>query len=624
MTGDVTAARAAIPRGALDVIRTHEAGSLRAADAGATVVLAGWVARRRDHGGVIFVDLRDGSGIVQVVFRESMAAAHALRNEYCVRVTGTVGRRPEGNENPELPTGEVEVVASELDILSEAAPLPIPVDDHIEAGDDIRLKYRYLDLRRTGPHRNLVLRSRANQIARRVLHERDFYEIETPTLTRSTPEGARDFLVPVRLQPGTWYALPQSPQLFKQLLMVSGMERYYQIARCYRDEDFRADRQPEFTQLDIEMSFVTQDDVVELAEAVVGAMWEELAAYTLPRPVPRVTWHEAMDRYGSDKPDLRYGVELTELTEYLRGTEFRVFAGAIDAGGYVGAVVMPGGAAQTRKELDGWQDWARARGARGLAYVVLDAETGEPRGPVAKNLSDAHLGGLADAVGAKPGDAVFFAASAKRREAQELLGAARIEIARRSGLVDDSAWAFCWVIDAPMFEPATDDAGNEIGWTAVHHPFTSPNGEWIDRFEEAPEQALAYAYDIVCNGNEIGGGSIRIHRADVQRRVFTTLGISEEEAADKFGFLLEAFKFGPPPHGGIALGWDRVCMLLAGEDSIREVIAFPKTRGGYDPLTGAPTPITEQQRREAGIDARPKSATEAGTAGVAVRVEPTP
>jgi aspartyl-tRNA synthetase len=314
-----------------------------------------------------------------------------------------------------------------------------------------------------------------------------------------------------------------------------------------------------------------------------------------------MTWHEAMARYGSDKPDLRYGVELTDLTEYLRGTAFRVFAGAIEAGGYVGAVVLAGGAAQTRRELDGWQDWARARGARGLAYVVLDAQTGQARGPVAKNLSAEHLAGLADAVGAKPGDAVFFAAGTDRREAQELLGAARVEIARRAGLVDESAWAFCWVVDAPMFER---DA--EGGWSAVHHPFTSPNDEWLDRFESAPDQALAYAYDIVCNGNEIGGGSIRIHRADVQRRVFDVLGITPEEASGKFGFLLDAFQYGPPPHGGIAFGWDRVCALLAGVDSIREVIAFPKTGGGYDPLTGAPTPITARQRAEAGVDARPK------------------
>ncbi|MGC4770907.1 aspartate--tRNA ligase [Micromonospora sp. DT44] len=597
------------------MIRTHNAGSLRAADAGSTVTLAGWVARRRDHGGVIFVDLRDGSGVVQVVFREE--DAHALRNEFCVKVTGEVTRRPEGNENPDLPTGEVEVTAAALEVLSEAAPLPLPVDDQVEAGDDIRLKYRYLDLRRSGPANALRLRSRASQLARGVLHERDFLEIETPTLTRSTPEGARDFLVPVRLQPGSWYALPQSPQLFKQLLMVGGMERYYQIARCYRDEDFRADRQPEFTQLDIEMSFVTEDDVIDLGEAIVSALWKDLAGHEITRPIPRITWHDAMARYGSDKPDLRYGVELTELTDYLRGTEFRVFAGAIDAGGYVGAVVMPGGASQTRKELDGWQDWAKARGARGLAYVVLDAETGEARGPVAKNLSAEHLGGLADAVGAKPGDAVFFAASTTTREAQELLGAARVEIAKRSGLIDESAWAFCWVVDAPMFE--TTDEG---AWTAVHHPFTSPNAEWVDRFEEAPDQALAYAYDIVCNGNEIGGGSIRIHRGDVQKRVFDLLGITPEEAQDKFGFLLEAFKYGAPPHGGIAFGWDRVCMLLAGADSIREVIAFPKTRGGFDPLTGAPTPITAQQRAEAGIDAKPKLAATAhtGTAGPAAPV----
>ena len=596
------------------MIRTHEAGRLRASDAGTTVTLAGWVARRRDHGGVIFVDLRDASGVVQVVFREE--DAHALRNEFCILVTGAVAARPAGNENPELATGAIEIVASDLTVLSEAAALPLPVDDTITASDDLRLKYRYLDLRRSGPANALKLRSRANQIAREVLHARDFNEIETPTLTRSTPEGARDFLVPVRLQPGSWYALPQSPQLFKQLLMVAGLERYYQIARCYRDEDFRADRQPEFTQLDIEMSFVTQDDIIELGEEIVSRLWSELAGVTVQTPIPRITWTDAMNRYGSDKPDLRYGLELTDLTDYLRGTEFRVFAGAIDAGGYVGAVVMPGGAAQTRKELDGWQDWAKARGARGLAYVVLDPETGLARGPVAKNLSEAHLTGLADAVGAKPGDAVFFAASAARRDAQELLGAARIEIAKRSGLIDESAWAFCWVVDAPMFE-RTDEGG----WTAVHHPFTSPNAEWMDRFEEAPDRALAYAYDIVVNGNEIGGGSVRIHRGDVQSRVFELLGITPEEAQDKFGFLLEAFKYGPPPHAGIALGWDRTCMLLSGNDSIREVIAFPKTRGGFDPLTGAPTPITGQQRLEAGIDAKPKSTATPGTDGQAVPVE---
>jgi aspartyl-tRNA synthetase len=596
------------------VIRTHAAGTLRAAHVGQRVTLAGWVARRRDHGGVIFIDLRDASGVVLAVFRDSpdgqaaATAAHELRGEYCVRLVGTVDRRPEGSENPDLATGEVEVTVTELTVLSEAAALPFPIDEHLTVGEEARLRYRYLDLRRAGPGAALRLRSDANRIARTVLDERDFVEIETPTLTRSTPEGARDFLVPVRLAPGKWYALPQSPQLFKQLLMVAGMERYYQLARCYRDEDFRADRQPEFTQLDLEMSFVTQDDVIDVGEAIVAALWGGLAGVEVPRPIPRITWHDAMDAYGSDKPDLRYDVRLVELTDHLRGTEFRVFASAIDAGGYVGAVVMPGGASQTRKELDGWQDWARARGAKGLAYVLFDGESGEPRGPVAKNLSAAHLAGLADAVGAKPGDAVFFAAG-ERRGAQELLGAARQEIARRCGLVDESAWAFCWVVDAPMFEPvdATDDVAVGTGrWTAVHHPFTSPTDEWIDRFEEAPDRALAYAYDIVCNGNEIGGGSVRIHRADVQRRVFDLLGISERDADEKFGFLLEAFKYGPPPHAGIAFGWDRVCMLLSGVDSIRDVIAFPKSGGGYDPLTGAPTPITPQQRKEAGVDAKPK------------------
>ncbi|MFD0559652.1 aspartyl-tRNA synthetase [Stackebrandtia endophytica] len=584
--------------------RTDRAGEIRATDIDKTVTLAGWVARRRDHGGVEFIDLRDASGVVQVVFREGAAAetAHELRNEFCVRVTGVVSKRPEGNENPELPTGDVEVVADQLTVLSQAAPLPLPIDDHVDVGEEVRLRHRYLDLRRSGPTNAMRLRSEANRIARNLLHDEGFIEIETPTLTRSTPEGARDFLVPVRLQPGTWYALPQSPQLFKQLLMVSGFERYYQIARCYRDEDFRADRQPEFTQLDIEASFVTESDVMALGEQVVTALWRELAGHAIEGPIPSLTWHDAMNRYGSDKPDLRFGVELVDLSQYLTGTEFRVFAQVLSGGGYVGAVVMPGGASQTRKQLDGWQDWAKARGARGLAYVILDETTGEPRGPVAKNLSEQHLSGLAEAVGAKPGDAVFFAADLDRLSAQELLGAARLEIGKRRGLINEDEWAFCWIVDAPMFGK-TDD-----GWTSLHHPFTAPNAEWADRFTEDPEAALAYAYDIVCNGNEIGGGSIRIHDAGMQQRVFDVLGIDESEAADKFGFLLEAFQYGPPPHGGIAFGWDRICSLLTGSDSIREVIAFPKSRGGHDPLTGAPTPITVQQRREAGVDAKPEKA----------------
>jgi aspartyl-tRNA synthetase len=579
------------------VIRTHEAGTLRASDAGQGVTLAGWVARRRDHGGVIFVDLRDASGVVQVVFREGTmaASAHQLRAEFCVAVTGTVGRRPAGNENPDLPTGEVEVTATGLEVLSEAAPLPFPVDDGRagDVGEEARLKWRYLDLRRSGPGAALRLRSQANRIAREVMAEHRFVEVETPDLTRSTPEGARDFLVPVRLQPGTWYALPQSPQLFKQLLMVAGMERYYQLARCFRDEDLRADRQPEFTQLDIEMSFVEQDDVIALAEEVVARLWSELAGYQLPRPLPRITYAEAMARYGSDKPDLRFGAELVELTGYFAGTGFRVFQAP-----YVGAVVMPGGAAQSRREFDAWQEWARSRGARGLAYVTV-GEDGTLKGPVVKNLSEQHVAGLAEAVGAAAGDAVFFAAG-EPAAARALLGAVRLEVGRRCGLVDSSSWSFLWVVDAPMFER---DA--EGGWTAVHHPFTAPAPEWVDRFAEDPEHALAQAYDIVCNGNEIGGGSIRIHRSSVQQRVFEVIGLTKAEAEAKFGFLLEAFQYGPPPHGGIAFGWDRTCALLTGADSIREVIAFPKTASGADPLTGAPTPIPPEQRREAGVDAPP-------------------
>ncbi len=580
------------------MIRSHGAGSLRAADAGSTVVLAGWVASRRDHGGVAFLDLRDASGVVQVVVRDT-AIAHALRDEYCLKITGTVELRPSGNENPDLATGAIEVMGDVVEVLSTSAPLPFPIDDRVSVGDEVRLKYRYLDLRRQSAGAALRMRSRVNQIARDVLLERDFVEIETPTLTRSTPEGARDFLVPVRLQPGHWYALPQSPQLFKQLLMVAGMERYFQIARCYRDEDFRADRQPEFTQLDIEMSFVEQDDVIEVGEAVIRGLWKGILGYEIG-DIPRMTYHEAMRRFGSDKPDLRFGLELVDLTEYFAATPFRVFQAD-----YVGAVVMTGGADQPRRAFDAWQEWAKQRGAKGLAYVTVDAD-GTLGGPVAKNLSDAERAGLVEAALAKPGDCVFFAAG-KPAEARALLGAARLEIARRLELIDESTWSFLWVIDAPMFEETKDDQGN-LGWTAVHHPFTSPNLQWRDNFEQAPSEALAWAYDIVCNGNEIGGGSIRIHQADVQQRVFTMLGMSDVEAQEKFGFLLEAFTFGPPPHGGIAIGWDRTCMLLAGATSLRDVIAFPKTGAGHDPLTGAPSTITVQQRREAGIDAVPERA----------------
>ena len=594
------------------MLRTHSLGELNASLIGQTVTVTGWVARRRDHGGVAFVDLRDASGFAQVVVRDE-ADFDPLRNEWVLQVTGTVERRPEGNENPNLPSGEIELIAETVTVLNTAAALPFQVDEHVEVGEEARLRHRYLDLRRPQPSRIMRLRSEVNRTARELLHGEGFVEVETPTLTRSTPEGARDFLVPARLAPGSWYALPQSPQLFKQLLQVGGIEKYYQIARCYRDEDFRADRQPEFTQLDIEASFVEQDDVIALGEKIVKALWA-LVGVDVPTPIRRMTYAEAMEKYGSDKPDLRFGLELTDLTEYFKDTPFRVFQNE-----YVGAVVMPGGASQARRTLDAWQEWAKQRGAKGLAYVLIQ-EDGELTGPVSKNISEEETAGLAAAVGANPGDCVFFAAG-KPKESRALLGAARVEIGRRCGLFTDAGdgvaakdadWAFVWVVDAPMFEPAADAVASgdvAVGagaWTAVHHAFTSPKPEFADTFDTDPGSALAYAYDIVCNGNEIGGGSIRIHRQDVQERVFEVMGLSPEEANEKFGFLLEGFKYGAPPHGGIAFGWDRVVALLAGTDSIREVIAFPKTGGGFDPLTAAPAPITAQQRKEAGVDAQPE------------------
>lgn len=560
------------------------------------MVLAGWVASRRDHGGVAFIDLRDSSGICQVVVRDT-SMAHNLRDEYCISVTGIVEQRPVGNANPEIPSGDIEVITEELTVLSESAPLPFQIDDRSTVNDEIRLKYRYLDLRRKSAGDALRMRSKVSHIARSVLIDQDFVEIETPTLTRSTPEGARDFLVPVRLKPGHWYALPQSPQLFKQLLMVGGMERYFQIARCYRDEDFRSDRQPEFTQLDIEMSFVDQADVIDIGERVIKSIWSGVLDYSIG-DIPHMTYHEAMRRFGSDKPDLRFGLELVDLTDYFSETEFRVFQAE-----HIGAVVMPGGADQPRRAFDAWQEWAKQRGAKGLAYVtVTDEGLG---GPVAKNLTEAEREGLAEKTGANIGDCIFFAAG-RAPESRALLGAVRNEIADRLGLIDSTEWSFVWIVDAPMFEEVQNDAGEWV-WTAVHHPFTSPNSEWLRKFPDSPGEALAWAYDLVCNGNEIGGGSIRIHQADIQSEVFRVLGISEQEAQEKFGFLLDAFAFGPPPHGGIAFGWDRICMLLAGANSLRDVIAFPKTGGGQDPLTGAPTAITAAQRKEAGIDAKPSS-----------------
>ena len=576
------------------MLRNHDAGALRDTHVGQVVTLAGWVARRRDHGGVAFIDLRDGTGSVQVVIRDEKLAGQ-LRAEWCLQITGEVALRPSGNENANIPTGAIEVMGDDIVVLSESAPLPFPVDSgsEVDISEEVRLRYRYLDLRREGPAANLRLRSRVTTAIRGVMEDLDFYEIETPYLTRSTPEGARDFLVPVRLQPGSWYALPQSPQLFKQLLMVAGMERYYQIARCFRDEDFRADRQPEFTQLDIEMSFIDQADILAVAEKILVKVWKQAVNYDIPTPIPHMTYADAMNKYGSDKPDLRFGQQLVEVTDFFSQTPFRVFQAP-----YVGAVIMPGGADSPRRELDAWQDWAKARGAKGIAYILVNAD-GTLGGPVSKNISESEQAGIVAAVGAKAGDAIFFAAGDKS-SSQQLLGAARLEIGKRCDLIKQGTWEFVWVVDAPMFEPT--DGG---GWTAVHHPFTGPKPEFAKSFKSDPGPALAYAYDIVLNGTELGGGSIRIHDREIQKDVFSVIGLSDEEAQSKFGFLLEAFNYGPPPHGGIALGLDRVCALLTNSDSIREVIAFPKTASGGDPLTGAPTPITAAQRKEAAIDWTP-------------------
>ena len=577
------------------MLRSHSAGTLRSSDIGSRVKLAGWVARRRDHGGVAFIDLRDYSGSVQVVISDEKVAA-ALRAEWCVLIDGVVTKRPSGNENSALPTGEIEVNCESLEVLSEAAALPFPVDsgEVVNVSEEVRLKYRYLDLRREGPSSALRLRSKVTSIIRSVMDSEGFLDIETPNLTRSTPEGARDFLVPVRLQPGSWYALPQSPQLFKQLLMVAGMERYYQIARCFRDEDFRADRQPEFTQLDIEMSFVDQSDVIGVAEKILKEVFKRTLDIDISLPIAHMTYHEALRRFGSDKPDLRFENELVDVTDFFKETSFRVFQAE-----FVGAVVMPKGAASPRRELDAWQDWAKARGAKGLAYILV-GEDGSLGGPVAKNLSEKESKEIASFVGAKNGDAIFFAAG-DRSSSLQLLGAVRLEIGQRCNLIAEDQWKFLWVVDAPMFE-ATDSGG----WTAVHHPFTGPKPEYEKSFKDDPKSALAYAYDIVLNGNEIGGGSIRIHKREIQQAVFDVIGLTKQEAESKFGFLLEAFNYGPPPHGGIALGLDRLCALLAGAESIREVIAFPKTASGADPLTGAPTPITTAQRRESGVDFKPE------------------
>jgi aspartyl-tRNA synthetase len=588
-----------VTRPLLGAMRSHACGTLRAADAGTEVRLAGWAARRRDHGGVVFIDLRDASGIVQVVVHpdhapQAAAAAHAVRVEDCIRVTGTVQTRPPGNQNPELDTGEVEVSVSELEVLAPSATPPFPLEDRAEVDEALRLQYRYLDLRRPTMQRHLAVRAKASAVIRHVLDEHGFLEIETPYLTRSTPEGARDFLVTTHLQPGEMYALPQSPQLFKQLLMVAGFERYYQIVRCFRDEALRADRQPEFTQLDLEMSFLDEEDVYQLGEELMAAVWQEVLGVELPRPFPRLTHAEAMRRFGSDKPDLRYGMELVDLGEVFATTEVGVFARALAERGSVVGLRVQGGADLSRRELDDLAETAKARGAKGLAWVVVEA--GGLRSPLARFFSDSERDALRRATGAEPGDLVLIAAD-RTAVARTVLGELRTRLAAERGLVPPGRWEFVWVTEFPMFEWNQE----EQRWDAPHHPFTQPAAKWAETFADVPEEATARAYDLVLNGVELGSGSIRIHRADVQRRVFDKLGIGPEEARERFGFFLRGLEYGAPPHGGFAFGFDRVVLLLAGVSSIREVIAFPKTQSGADPLTGAPAPVPDDQLAEVGL-----------------------
>ena len=590
---------------AFGALRSHGAGTLRAEHVEQTVTIAGWVDTRRDHGGVAFLDLRDRSGIVQVVAdpaaSEALEAAHRVRPEWVVRVTGTVRARPEGMRNPSLDTGDIEVAATSIEVLAAADTPPFPVEDRIEVSEELRLAHRYVDLRRPRMAEILQLRSRATTVIRRVMDEHGFLDVETPILTKATPEGARDFLVPSRLQPGESYALPQSPQLFKQLLMVAGVERYYQIARCFRDENLRADRQPEFTQLDVELSFGDQEDVIGITEQVLAAVWRETLGVEVVTPFPRLTYAEAMARFGSDKPDLRIeGLELATLDEVFADTEVGVFKGVLAGGGSVVALALPAGGDMTRREFDGLVEWAKRRGAKGLAWGVVEPD-GSLRSPLSKFMSEAEIDGVLASTGASAGDAVFFGAG-ETTFARELMGALRNHLAAERDLIGEG-FAFCWVVDAPMFEPVVDrgEAVGTTAWTPVHHPFTAPTPEWIDTFEASPGEALSNAYDVVCNGYELGGGSIRIHDRDVQARVFRFLGISDEVAEERFGFLLRGLAHGAPPHGGIALGLDRLVMLLAAATNIRDVIAFPKTQSGACLLTYAPAAYDPVALRDVGL-----------------------
>lgn len=578
--------------------RTHQCTALSTSNNGETVVVMGWVQKRRDHGGVIFIDLRDRSGIVQVVFNpdidhESHEKADSLRSEYLVAIRGKVEPRPEGNVNPNMATGEIELNGFELEVLDSAKTPPFIINDDIDVSEELRLKYRYIDLRRPKMKKIIALRHKVMKATRDYLDEQDFWEIETPILTKSSPEGARDYLVPSRINPGCFFALPQSPQIFKQLLMVSGMERYFQIARCFRDEDLRANRQPEFTQIDMEMSFVTQEDIYEVVDGLIRELFG-IADIEVPKQIPVMTFNEVIDRYGSDKPDLRFGMELKDISNIVRDSDFNVFSGTVSKGGQVKGINFKGGAVSPRSKIDGYTDFVKIYQAKGLAWISLKEDG--IKSPIAKFLSEDEINNIIENMDGETGDLLLFVADTKKVIANSL-GNLRLKIAKEEGLISKDSYEFLWVVDFPMFEYDED----EERYVAIHHPFTAPVDEDIDMLDSDPGNVRSKAYDLVLNGEELGGGSIRINNRNLQEKVFDALKIEKDEAEDKFGYLLEAFEYGTPPHGGIAFGLDRIIMILGSTDSIRDVIAFPKTQKATSPLTNAPSHVSEKQLKELGI-----------------------